>query len=83
MSIFLITPVSKGWIIFVSPSGITLPLAETTTSQGIINHSVGNFPKGSEIDVSIIYADYYFLEAIQRYKNMLAHSTRLGNEGAH
>lgn len=34
----------------------------------LLDHAVGNFPRGSEIDVPIIYADYYFLEALLRYK---------------
>jgi hypothetical protein len=29
----------------------------------ILDHSVGNLPKDDEIDMPIIYADYYFLEA--------------------
>ncbi len=29
----------------------------------LLKHSVGNMPKMSEVDVPIIYADYYFLEA--------------------
>ncbi len=45
-------------------------IADGTPSQGLLNHSVGNYPKNSEMDVSIIYADYYFLEAIQRYSNL-------------
>ncbi len=32
----------------------------------IIMHSTGNKPKNSEVDVPIIYADYYFLEALIR-----------------
>jgi hypothetical protein len=32
----------------------------------LLNHSTGNLPKGSEIDVPIIYADYYLLEALVR-----------------
>ena len=31
-------------------------------------HSVGNMPAGSEVDASINYADYYYLEALQRLK---------------
>lgn len=31
-------------------------------------HSTGHKPNGSEIDASIIYADYYFLEALLRLK---------------
>ena len=42
-------------------------LAEGTTSHAILNHSVGSKPAKSEVDVSLIYADYYFLEAMHRY----------------
>lgn len=31
-------------------------------------HSTGHHPAGSEIDASIIYADYYYLEALSRLK---------------
>lgn len=30
-------------------------------------HSTGHLPKGSEIDASIIYADYYYIEALLKY----------------
>ncbi|MBI3112738.1 MAG: glycoside hydrolase family 88 protein [Ignavibacteriales bacterium] len=43
-------------------------LAEGTNSRGILNHAVGHMPAGTEIDVSIIYADYYFIEAMLRYQ---------------
>ena len=43
-------------------------LAEGTSSHGILNHAVGSKPGKSEVDVSIIYADYYFLEALKRYR---------------
>lgn len=36
----------------------------------LLKHSVGNLPGGSEIDTPLIYADYYFLEALNRYKNL-------------
>ena len=32
----------------------------------ILNHSVGSIPHGVEIDVPLVYADYYLLEAIYR-----------------
>jgi unsaturated chondroitin disaccharide hydrolase len=35
----------------------------------ILLHSVGALPLNSEIDVPVIYADYYFLEALKRYKD--------------
>ena len=34
----------------------------------ILNKSTGALPMGKEIEVPIIYADYYFLEALKRYK---------------
>ena len=33
----------------------------------ILKHSTGNAPGDSEVDVPLNYADYYFLEALQRY----------------
>ncbi|GLR20197.1 glycoside hydrolase family 88 protein [Portibacter lacus] len=33
-------------------------------------HSTGHFPRESEIDYSIIYADYYYLEALLRLKKL-------------
>ncbi|PTY04976.1 glucuronyl hydrolase [Opitutaceae bacterium EW11] len=32
----------------------------------LLKHSTGSFPRGSEIDVPLNYADYYFLEALLR-----------------
>lgn len=32
-------------------------------------HAVGNMPAGSEIDASINYADYYYIEALSRLRN--------------
>lgn len=36
----------------------------------LLEHSTGSFPHNSEIDVPLIYADYYFLESILRKKNL-------------
>jgi unsaturated chondroitin disaccharide hydrolase len=33
----------------------------------ILNHSVGSIPHGVEIDVPLVYADYYFMESILRF----------------
>ena len=35
-------------------------------------HSTGHHPAGSEIDACIIYADYYYLEALMRAKQLSA-----------
>lgn len=46
-------------------------LAKKGTNGGfILKHSMGNYPRNSEVDVPLNYADYYFLEALFRYKNM-------------
>lgn len=46
-------------------------LAKPGTNSGfILKHSVGSFPHNSEIDVPLIYADYYFLEALLRYQKI-------------
>ena len=34
----------------------------------LFGHSTGNLPGGVEIDVPLVYADYYFLEAVKRYR---------------
>lgn len=33
-------------------------------------HSTGHWPAGSEIDASIVYADYYYVEALLKYKRL-------------
>ncbi len=35
----------------------------------LLMHSVGAYPLKSEVDVPLTYADYYFLEALHRYRN--------------
>ncbi len=39
-------------------------------SVHLLDHAVGNHPGNSEIDAALIYADYYFVEALQRYLNL-------------
>lgn len=40
------------------------------SKPSFILHSTGNLPAGYEIDASINYADYYYLESLIRYKKM-------------
>ena len=35
----------------------------------LLKHNVGSLPHKSEVNVSLTYADYYFVEALLRYKN--------------
>lgn len=53
----------------------TLCSPEYLASKGgmggfILKHSVGSIPHGTEVDVPLTYADYYFVEALLRYKKM-------------
>lgn len=41
-------------------------LDERPTTEGILLHGAGNVPAGHEIDVSLVYGDYYFVEALLR-----------------
>lgn len=44
--------------------------AKVGTNAGfLLMHCVGSIPHNTEIDVPLVYADYYFLEALLRYKN--------------
>ncbi len=36
----------------------------------ILKHSTGHWPGNSEVDVPLTYADYYYIEAMMRYKSM-------------
>ena len=47
-------------------------LAAPQTNGGfILKHSVGNKPRNSEVDAPLTYADYYYVEALLRYKKLL------------
>ena len=46
-------------------------LAQEGENHGfVLLHSVGSFPHDSEIDTPLNYADYYYLEALKRYKEL-------------
>lgn len=44
-------------------------LAFKSNLPALLHHSTGNKPGDSEIDIPIIYADYYFIEALLRQKS--------------
>ena len=52
----------------LSSSDYLAPVASSTHGF-LLNHSTGGLPNGFEIDAPIVYADYYFLEALVRQKN--------------
>lgn len=45
--------------------------SEDKSNYFYLNNSVGNMNKDSEVDVPIIYADYYFVEALLRLKKKI------------
>ncbi|MCU0462703.1 MAG: glycoside hydrolase family 88 protein [Bacteroidales bacterium] len=54
----------------------TLSSPEYLAKQGengnfILKHSVGSIPGKSEVDVPLTYADYYFIEALLRYRKLI------------
>jgi hypothetical protein len=66
---------SKGYLSVAITQLLTLSspeyLAEPGTNANfILKHSVGSLPENSEVDVPLTYADYYFLEALIRYKKI-------------
>jgi unsaturated chondroitin disaccharide hydrolase len=54
--------------IIASLSSDKYVLSSDVKGPFILDHSTGNWPKHDEIDEPIIYADYYFLEALLRKK---------------
>ncbi|HEU4555834.1 MAG TPA: glycoside hydrolase family 88 protein [Chitinophaga sp.] len=42
---------------------------EGENNNFLLMHSTGSFPHHSEVDVPLSYADYYFVEALLRYKH--------------
>jgi hypothetical protein len=44
--------------------------AKNTNGGFILEHSVGNIPAMTELDVPLTYADYYYVEALKRYKDI-------------
>lgn len=54
--------------ILVNLSSNTYKAVVGSNGGFILKHSVGNLPGHSEIDVPLTYADYYFIEAMLRYK---------------
>ena len=68
-------PLEKGRTYFQSAEKIIQSLSSETylakpgeNGNFLLMHSTGGVPSYSEIDVPLTYADYYFVEAMQRYK---------------
>ena len=57
-------------LILKNLSGEKYKAAAGSNGGFILKHGVGHNPNKTEIDVPLTYADYYFIEAIIRYKQM-------------
>ena len=53
-----------------------------TNGHFLLRHSTGHLPGNSEIDVPLVYADYYFLEALLRYRALVTKNPRTHFGGA-
>jgi len=53
-----------------SLSNVPYKAAIGTNGGFLIEHCVGHIPQNTEVDVPLTYADYYFLEAMKRYKEL-------------
>jgi unsaturated chondroitin disaccharide hydrolase len=53
-----------------SLSGAPYQSAPGTNAGFILQHSVGHFPAGTEVDQPLTYADYYYAEAMKRYETI-------------
>lgn len=58
---------ARDMILSLSSSAYKAKLGEN--GGFLLKHSTGALPLGSEIDVPLVYADYYYLEALKRYKD--------------
>lgn len=57
-------------IILRNLSGDTYKAAPGTNGGFLIKHGVGHMPNKTEVDVPLTYGDYYYLEAMKRYKEL-------------
>ena len=61
--------ISEAKNMLLSLSGDQYTAAAGTNGGFLLKHSVGALPSKSEVDVPLTYTDYYYLEALLRYKN--------------
>jgi unsaturated chondroitin disaccharide hydrolase len=62
--------ISVAETILLTLSSPAYKAAPGTNGGFILQHGVGNLPAKSEVDVPLTYGDYYFIEAMKRYKEL-------------
>ena len=75
LSAYVDTPTGNKYRQFAEKQLRTLSSPEYLAGEGengffILKHGLGSLPGKSEVDVPLTYADYYFIEALLRYKNL-------------
>lgn len=76
LSQFVDEPRKSQYIAVAEKQLRTLASPEYTAKKGsngcfILKHGVGHLPGDSEVDVPLTYGDYYYVEALMRYKKMI------------
>ncbi|HUP14192.1 MAG TPA: hypothetical protein VM187_18350, partial [Niastella sp.] len=71
----LVTDAAKGKMYREKAEKMLQSLSSRAYKSGPVNnafllHSTGHKPNGGEVDASIIYADYYYMEALLRLKRL-------------
>lgn len=61
---------SSAEVMMKSLSGTRYKADQGTNGGFLLKHSVGSLPQDSEVDVPLTYADYYYVEALLRYKTL-------------
>jgi len=74
LSRYVETSLAKEYLTVAETQIRTLSSAQYRNAPGsngnfILKHGVGHMPNNSEVDVPLIYADYYYVEALMRYQN--------------
>ncbi len=54
----------------------TAPYLSGGKNDACLLRSTGNKPRKGEVDIPIIYADYYYIEALMRLKNILSKESK-------
>lgn len=75
LSVFVDSSLGKEYLKVAETQIKTLSSSEYLAEPGtngnfILKHSTGAKPFNSEVDVPLTYADYYYVEAMLRYKNL-------------
>ena len=74
LSTYVSKPLSKTYFAYAESILESLSSTQYFSKNGngefLLKHSTGNKPVNSDVDVPLIYADYYYLEALLRYDRL-------------